>query len=237
MRNRSASASVAAMVVGIVAALVALSVVFIGFARTYYLKGLFEGAPLGGMVHLHGALMTAWLLLFFIQATLIRAERVQMHRRLGLTGALLAAAVVAAGTFVAISAAARGVAPPGLPPLVFLAIPLVDMFLFAFFVSAALSMRRHGDWHKRLMLLATLSILVAAISRIPLEFIEQGGPLVFFGLTDLVITAFVACDTAVNRRLHPAFGNLKKEEMVSDALSVPLHKGAEKYYREVGLIK
>ena len=38
------------------------------------------------------------------------------------------------------------------------------------------------------------------------------------------------------KRLHPAFGNLQKEEMVSDALSAPLHKGAEKYYREAGLI-
>jgi TRAP transporter TAXI family solute receptor len=39
------------------------------------------------------------------------------------------------------------------------------------------------------------------------------------------------------KRLHPAFSNLKKEEMVSDALSAPLHKGAEKYYREAGLIE
>lgn len=38
------------------------------------------------------------------------------------------------------------------------------------------------------------------------------------------------------KRLHPAFGNLKKEEMVSDALSAPLHPGAEKYYKEAGLL-
>ncbi|HEY9118805.1 MAG TPA: TAXI family TRAP transporter solute-binding subunit [Marinobacter sp.] len=39
------------------------------------------------------------------------------------------------------------------------------------------------------------------------------------------------------KRLHPAFGVLKKEEMVSDALSAPLHPGAEKYYKEAGLIE
>ncbi|EJE8525341.1 TAXI family TRAP transporter solute-binding subunit [Vibrio parahaemolyticus] len=39
------------------------------------------------------------------------------------------------------------------------------------------------------------------------------------------------------RRLHPAFANLKKEEMVKDGLSAPLHPGALKYYKEVGLIK
>lgn len=39
------------------------------------------------------------------------------------------------------------------------------------------------------------------------------------------------------KKLHPAFANLKKEEMVKDSLSAPLHKGALKYYKEVGLIK
>ena len=38
------------------------------------------------------------------------------------------------------------------------------------------------------------------------------------------------------RKLHPAFANLKKEEMVRDSLSAPLHEGAERYYREAGLL-
>ena len=37
------------------------------------------------------------------------------------------------------------------------------------------------------------------------------------------------------KKLHPAFGILKKEEMVSDGLTAPLHNGALKYYKEVGL--
>lgn len=39
------------------------------------------------------------------------------------------------------------------------------------------------------------------------------------------------------KRLHPAFENLKKEEMVHDALSAPLHPGAVKYYKEAGLME
>ena len=39
------------------------------------------------------------------------------------------------------------------------------------------------------------------------------------------------------RKLHPAFGNLKKEEMISDSLSAPRHDGAVKYYKEAGLMK
>ncbi|MGF1683937.1 TAXI family TRAP transporter solute-binding subunit [Photobacterium minamisatsumaniensis] len=38
------------------------------------------------------------------------------------------------------------------------------------------------------------------------------------------------------RKLHPAFANLKKEEMVKDGLSAPLHDGAKKYYKEIGLM-
>ncbi|MEM7774730.1 MAG: TAXI family TRAP transporter solute-binding subunit [Pseudomonadota bacterium] len=39
------------------------------------------------------------------------------------------------------------------------------------------------------------------------------------------------------KKLHPAFANLKPEEMVKDGLSAPLHAGAEKYYKEKGWLK
>lgn len=39
------------------------------------------------------------------------------------------------------------------------------------------------------------------------------------------------------KRLHPAFAHLKKEDMVKNGLSAPLHPGAVKYYKEVGLLK
>ena len=39
------------------------------------------------------------------------------------------------------------------------------------------------------------------------------------------------------KKLHPAFANLKPEEMIADGLSAPLHPGAEKYYKEKGWIQ
>jgi len=39
------------------------------------------------------------------------------------------------------------------------------------------------------------------------------------------------------KKLHPAFANLKAEEMVKDSLSAPLHPGAEKAYKELGLME
>src|SRR3546814_9040181 len=38
------------------------------------------------------------------------------------------------------------------------------------------------------------------------------------------------------RRLHPAFANLKKEDMITKNISAPLHAGAVRYYKEAGLM-
>ena len=39
------------------------------------------------------------------------------------------------------------------------------------------------------------------------------------------------------KKLHPALANLKAENMITDGLSAPLHPGAAKYYKEVGVLK
>lgn len=186
------------------AALVAVLIVFAGFARSYYLKGMFGSPDLPLLLHMHGFVMTAWFALFVVQVRLVAAGRTDLHRRLGVIGAVLAILVVVVGTVTAITGARNG-ATPGPPPLVFLAIPLGDMVVFTTLVAAAILYRRRSDFHKRLMLLAALSILTAAIARIPLEFLQAGGLPAFFGTTDLLILACVAFDTVKNRRLHPAF--------------------------------
>jgi hypothetical protein len=55
------------------AALIVL-VAFGGFARTYYLKGAFDTPPLSALVHVHAAVMTAWVILFVTQTRRIAAS-------------------------------------------------------------------------------------------------------------------------------------------------------------------
>jgi hypothetical protein len=180
-------------------------IVLAGFARSYYLKGFFGTPALPGLlVHLHGIVMTSWVVLFVIQVSLVATRRTRTHQRLGVFGAVLAALVLVVGVLTAIAAAARG-ATPGPPALQFLVVPLGDMLAFAVLVGTALYLRRRLDIHKRLMLLAAVNLLAPAIARIPLHFIETGGALAFFGLTDLCLLACVAFDTLKNRRLHPVF--------------------------------
>jgi hypothetical protein len=189
----------------ILAAILFPLIVLAGFARTYYLKPFFHTPDLPGrIVHLHGIIMTAWVLLFITQVSLVAKRRTNLHQRLGYIGGALSALVVIVGILTALYAAARG-GSPGPPALQFLVIPLGDMFIFSVLIGLALYFRRNLPVHKRLMLLAAINLLPPAIARIPLSFITNGGPLAFFVLTDVCLLAAVAFDTFKHRRLHPVF--------------------------------
>jgi hypothetical protein len=189
----------------ILAAILFPLIVLAGFARTYYLKPFFHTPDLPGrIVHLHGIIMTAWVLLFITQVSLVAKRRTKLHQRLGYIGGALSALVVIVGILTALYAAARG-GSPGPPALQFLVIPLGDMFIFSVLIGLALYFRRNLPVHKRLMLLAAINLLPPAIARIPLSFITNGGPLAFFVLTDVCLLAAVAFDTFKHRRLHPVF--------------------------------
>jgi hypothetical protein len=185
-------------------------VVFVGFAPTYYVRfvaggprSTVTGGPFTPLVHLHGALFTGWVLLFIAQTALVASHRVAVHRRLGWAGTALAAAMILVGTSTAVATARRGGAPPGVDPLAFLAIPIFDMLLFATFVTAALVLRRNRETHKRLMLLAYISIIVAAVARLP--GLLPLGPLAFFGLGYFLLVVAVAYDLVSRRRVHRVY--------------------------------
>jgi hypothetical protein len=191
-------------------AIVMALTVLTGFAPTYYLRlmgdaplATISGKPVTSVVHMHGALFTGWVLLFIVQTTLVAAHRVELHQRLGIAGALLAAAMIVVGVRTGIAGAAAGSAPPGVDPLAFLAIPLTDMLLFATFITAAMVQRRNREAHKRLMLLAYISIIVAAVARLP--GVLPLGPLVFFGLTFVFLAFGILYDVFSRRRVHPVY--------------------------------
>jgi hypothetical protein len=179
--------------------------VFSGFARTFFLRPHFDSRPLIPLLILHGIVFTSWLVLLVMQTTLVAVKRTSIHRRLGVAGGALAVLMVLIGTTTAIIRAKGTELPPGAgSPLAFLTIPLGDMLIFAILVATAFYFRRQLDTHKRLMLLATIAILPAAVARLPLGFIQRGGPLVFFGLTDLFIVPLLLYDLVTRGRPHRA---------------------------------
>jgi uncharacterized membrane protein YozB (DUF420 family) len=179
--------------------------VFSGFSRTFYLRPYFDARPLVPLLIVHGVVFTAWLALLVIQTTLIATKRIRTHMRLGIAGMVLALLMVLIGSFTAIIRAKLFVAPPGAgSPLSFLTVPLGDMLIFAILVGSAFYFRKRPETHKRLMLLATIGILPAAVARLPFAFIQQGGPLAFFGLSDLFIVPCLIYDLITRGRPHRA---------------------------------
>jgi hypothetical protein len=181
--------------------------VFIGFAPTYYFGLLGDrpaatitGQPFTTLIHLHGVLFSAWVLLFVAQTALVATHRVRLHQRLGIAGAVLASTMIVIGLATAIEGASRGAAPPGIDPLAFLTVPFFDIVLFATFVGAALWNRRIKDSHKRLMLLAYISIMAAAVARLP--GVLPLGPFGFYGLALVFLGVAIAYDYASQRRVH-----------------------------------
>jgi len=137
------------------------------FAPTYWLQipgGTFTGSPL---LHLHGLLFSAWTLFFFSQTWLAAGGRIESHRAWGMLGVALATAMVFSGFATAILSMTHGIATGNAANArAFAIVPISAMAIFGAFVAAAIVRVRRPETHKRLMLLATLSILQAPLDRI-----------------------------------------------------------------------
>jgi hypothetical protein len=183
-------------------AIAAAFTVFAGFWPTYFLR-VSTLPALTPLYHVHGAVFMTWIILFVTQTALVAGRRTDIHRRLGVAGAVVAGAVFILGVTVSIEALRRGGGSQLADPRSFLSIPLADIIVFGVLVTAAVAFRLRSDWHKRLMLLATISVLTAAVARF-LAQIHAGGPLGLFLGTDIFVAALVLYDFASLGRVHLA---------------------------------
>ena len=183
-------------------------IVLIGFGRTYYFMGLFDVPPLASrLVHLHGLLMTAWVALFATQVWFISSKRIRLHQRFGVAGIGLGVLIIAVGFVTAVRAAKYGAAaaPPEIPLLSFLLIPLSDLVMFALLFGGAIYYRKKPAVHKRLMLLTALNFLPPAVARIPIESLQALGPLWFFGFPSALALLCLGLDTWRNASVNKVF--------------------------------
>jgi hypothetical protein len=187
---------------GLSAALIATIVT--GFARTYYFRGFSDAQAMPLLLYVHGALFSAWIALFAVQTSLVAAGRRNIHRRLGLLGAVLAAADVVFAYLTAIEAARRGYNPSHYTrdALAFMAVPLGDVVVFALLTAAGLWCRRDTETHKRLMLLGTIGgTLIPAISRLQ-AYGHEKMPLLLLGMFYLAGPIY---DRTSRGRIHPVY--------------------------------
>jgi hypothetical protein len=184
---------------------VILATVFLGFAHTYYLAGVFKANLPSPIVHVHAAVFSSWILFFILQIVLVSVGRVGWHRSLGMFGAVLAVSMIVFGFLAATQSFARGFSPPGsgIPPATFYAIPCCEMVTFLALFVAGFLMRSDAAAHKRLMLIATLELLGPAIGRWPFAIVHKAPPLV--SLIIVLLLLFIAAfDLWTRREVHRA---------------------------------
>jgi hypothetical protein len=191
--------------------LVVLLLIFCAFAPSYFLREMYHRPAPPPFIIVHGAMMTGWVLLLAVQAVLVSIGRISWHMKLGYAGLIYAALLVPIGCIAVTISAAREVHAHTkfmLPELNVFGISLMQMFLFGGWVGAAFAFRSRRDYHKRLIVLATLSVLPNAAVRLSLNV-----PAFAFLQTNLDILnawavfslAVIAIDAARTRRLHPVF--------------------------------
>jgi hypothetical protein len=188
-------------------AMFVLLTTFAGFAPSYYLRGLVPAPhpyePLRPYVFLHGLIFSAWVILFAVQTSLISSGRTAIHRRLGIAGISLVAAMIPMALMVAILGVGRPLtAAPGINPLSWLAVPLLDIPVFAGLIIGALIKRRTPATHKRLMLIAMVDMVRPSLGRL-LPLAHAPGPVPLLAPL-LLLIPLVVFDLRTRGKVHPA---------------------------------
>ena len=185
-------------------------IVIIGFSKNYYFRPFFPamGSMYSDLVRVHAVILTTWILLFATQAWLVSSKRVNLHMKLGMAGVGLAVLVVVSGYLVSIGAIAHQTAADrgGIPPLVFLVVPIADLVLFVVFFGGAIYLRKRSSAeHKRLMILSALNFLPPATARFPVPALLALGPIWIFGVPIVLTIAALGYDTWRNRKVNKVF--------------------------------
>lgn len=186
----------------VMSAVMVLSI-FTGFAPTFYLKpvlGTPQMLPLTVLVALHGVVFSTWALLFVLQTWLVAAGRTDLHRRIGLAAFSLLPAMAVLGILAGLYGAIRASGPPIVPPLSWMAVPLLSIPVYSGLIGAALAKRRRPQTHKRLMYMAMVIMLAPAFGRMP----PFHGPLGMVIIPALFVFAQMGWDYRALRRVHPA---------------------------------
>jgi len=190
-------------------------IAFGGFIPTYWAKmatGTFTGAPI---LHLHGAIFFTWTMFFLVQTSLVAAGRTLDHRSWGLAGVSLATAMgftvvlavinsIKVAETIGLGDAARR----------FSVVSLTALLMFATFFTLAIVKIRDSESHKRLMILAMIPLMQAALARVFMVLFAPPGvvgppPVVAAippGLAvDLLIVAAIVYDWRTRGKPHPIY--------------------------------
>jgi hypothetical protein len=160
-------------------------------------------------------------LLFLTQSLLAAVGRLEWHRSLGLLGVALASGMVFTGLWTTVYAiGVQTASSNAFQARTFAIVSFVKIVLFAVVVALAVATVARPETHKRLMVLATVSLLQTALARILFALFAPAGspqrpglgppPPLTVGIPtsivlDLILLVIVVVDWRATKRLHPVY--------------------------------
>ena len=182
--------------------LIAVVVVY-AFSHTVD-KGLIHATPVRPvLLYFHAAVFSGWVILFILQSALARMRRVRLHRQLGWFGVALGATIPVLGISTVVTMARFNMRHFGSTDEASgLIISFFDMTAFTFSFAAAIYWRKRPEFHRRLLLIASCGLTVAAFARFPTYIVPPGW---FYAGVDTLILFGVTRDLIFDRRIHAVY--------------------------------
>lgn len=153
--------------------LLLLATVLVGFAKSYFLAGLLRAPLPNNLIHVHAVFFSCWIILLIAQASFISTRQFNLHRQVGLLGFGLACGMIVIGIMAATDSMTRIKMVGPFDMRTFYAVPMFDILVFAVLIFSAYRWRHDPATHKRLILIASITIVDAATGRSPLTKITQ----------------------------------------------------------------
>ena len=179
--------------------------VYYGFSHTIDENLLHPSFPRPAVLYVHAAVFSGWMVLLVLQTSLVAlARKPGWHRTLGWLGLVMGCAMPVLGTWSALRMTHLRYAFGDIDDVAFLILAFNDMAAFAVLFGLGFALRRsQPEAHRRLMLMATGLICVAALTRFPpWLWAPEHGVLPYYAYVDALIALGLLRDLAVLGRPH-----------------------------------
>ena len=155
--------------------------------------------------HVHAVTFMGWLGIFVVQSGLALKGNIALHKKLGMLAAGYAAWMVLVGLVLTPVTLAAGRIPPFFTGPYFLALDWLNIVIFAVLIGFGIRMRKQTDWHRRLILCATVCVIAPAWGRwIVLSGFEMTAWSNIVPLMGYIVVAAIA-DLIMHGKVHRAY--------------------------------
>lgn len=181
--------------------LLVAAIVVAGFSRTVEASLFHATPPRPFLLWIHATAFSAWVAFYIFQSALVRTRNVKWHRFFGWFGVGLGAAMVPLGFVIAIIMGRFDAVQLHQSDPTFLSVPFSEILAFGVLLTLAVYWRRKPELHRRLLLIATCTLLDAPFDRFDFIYYHNLG----YVFVDMVLLLGVARDVIVSRRIHPVY--------------------------------